>query len=447
MSSKRDLVEAHSFNKRRLITAFLSGAPGGREVEPVRYGRPLVGGIIVTALVLVGAAVSGFLKPTVPDDWLDHGLVVGKQSGSRFVSSKGTLYPVINTTSARLLLGSLKVDFVPDDKIAQQPQGPAIGITGAPDVLPSAGHLQPSGWTACTNGQQGINVSLAAHSGVTAAGDAAFLAQTSDGEYVVSGKDRYELPNDSYRAATLRALGMDGVPARTVPGQWLDLLDLGSPLKPFTVPDEGKPANTGVSGLDTVGTPVKVDGRPYVLGAGKRLYAMTDFAYALYLSSGQGANLRPVSLSAGDVSGLQTVNDPGAQPFPDDWPTAAVTPYTSTDNPCVRLSAEAGRAPYAELGTPTGKTALADGGSVTRHVDVGSGAVVRSSVGGVINSGDVYLVGAGGERYAIGTDGTSSSVLSSLGYGNVTPVPVPASWLQLFSDGPELSAAAVRTES
>ncbi len=47
MSSKKDLVEAHSFNRRRLITAFVSGAPGGREVEPVRYGRTLVGGLVL----------------------------------------------------------------------------------------------------------------------------------------------------------------------------------------------------------------------------------------------------------------------------------------------------------------------------------------------------------------------------------------------------------------
>ena len=59
MSSKRDLVEAHSFNRRRLVTAFVSGAPGGREVEPVRYGRTLVGGLVLALLIVAGAAVGG----------------------------------------------------------------------------------------------------------------------------------------------------------------------------------------------------------------------------------------------------------------------------------------------------------------------------------------------------------------------------------------------------
>ena len=34
MATKKDLVEAQSFSRRRLTTAFVSGAPGGREVEP-----------------------------------------------------------------------------------------------------------------------------------------------------------------------------------------------------------------------------------------------------------------------------------------------------------------------------------------------------------------------------------------------------------------------------
>ena len=130
MSSKRDLVEAHSFNRRRLVTAFLSGAPGGREVEPVRYGRTLVGGTVLALLIVAGAAVSGFIKPSVPEDWSDGGLVVGEDSGSRFVALEGTLYPVINTTSARLVLsgdGDMNVTFVPGI-FSVYASGAAVGV-------------------------------------------------------------------------------------------------------------------------------------------------------------------------------------------------------------------------------------------------------------------------------------------------------------------------------
>src|SRR4051812_44976121 len=136
MSSKKDLVEAHSFNRRRLVTAFVSGAPGGREVEPVRYGRTLVGGLVLAALVVAGAAVTPILtKSQLPEDWNKKGLVVGKESGSRFVAVDKTLYPVINTTSARLILGSsdgkFDVNFGPHGEIAKQKQGDTIRIPGA----------------------------------------------------------------------------------------------------------------------------------------------------------------------------------------------------------------------------------------------------------------------------------------------------------------------------
>ena len=61
MATKRDLVEAHQFSRRRLITAFVSGAPGGREVEPARPGRALVGGLALALLVVAGGAVTGLI--------------------------------------------------------------------------------------------------------------------------------------------------------------------------------------------------------------------------------------------------------------------------------------------------------------------------------------------------------------------------------------------------
>ncbi len=69
MATKKDLVEAYSFSRRRLITAFVSGAPGGREVEPSRPGRTIVGGIALAVLMIAGAAVLGILTDRDPGDW------------------------------------------------------------------------------------------------------------------------------------------------------------------------------------------------------------------------------------------------------------------------------------------------------------------------------------------------------------------------------------------
>jgi hypothetical protein len=55
MAPRRDLLEANAFRRARLVTAFLSGEPDGREVEPWRSGRVVVAGFVL-ALLLVGAA-------------------------------------------------------------------------------------------------------------------------------------------------------------------------------------------------------------------------------------------------------------------------------------------------------------------------------------------------------------------------------------------------------
>lgn len=445
MSSKRDLVEAHSFNRRRLVTAFVSGSPGGREVEPVRHGRTLVGGAVLAGMVLVGAAVSGYLRPAVPDSWLDKGLVVSKSSGSRFVAFEGVLYPVINTTSARLILsqdGEMPVTFVPDDRIAAEEQGPTIGIPGAPDTLPEPEELIGSGWIACTGPDQGIDVTVRDGDAVAADPDGALLVESEGIEYVVTGGHRYPVPTDVDRAPTLRALGLDGAPARQVPGLWLDLFAEGDPLEAFVVPDQGEPVETGVPGLDSVGQPLLIDGRPYVLLSETELMALPEFAYTMYRSAGQGATLPEVELSSTQVTELQSVTTPQRRPYPDTWPEADVTTYDEPETPCVRLTADDGEEPYAELALARTDSVLPESPDVTRDVTVGTGAVVRAWNGGSLTAGTAFLIDPTGSSYALGEPDTEAATMAALGYAGVTPVPVPVAWIDLFTDGPLLSPEA-----
>lgn len=451
MSSKKDLVEAHSFNRRRLITAFVSGAPGGREVEPVRYGRTLVGGLVLAALVVAGAAVSPLLKPSLPKDWQQNGLVVGKESGSRFVAYHGTLYPVINTTSARLILGTegkFDVNFVPDDKIAEQPQGATIGIPGAPDLLPAKGNLTQSGWTACTNANQGVKVSIQPRpQAEPSARGALVVSSRSDGKtYVIAGEHQYAVPDGARGNATLRALGLDGEAAQPVPGLWLDLVPPGKPLEPFTITGEGSKVNTGVAELDTVGTPVKVDGRPYVLGK-SGLLPLSDFAYAMYRSSGPGAGIAEQQVQSSQITKVRTVNDPGRRPYPSDWPENDVTAFDRGDAPCLLLTTDPNAAPTVRLAAPTSDEPTTTGSAVTRAVGSGHGALVQATSGGVIGSGTTFLVDATGTRYAVGRKGDVASALTALGYGDTRPTPVPAAWMDLFGDGPALTSQAATRAS
>jgi hypothetical protein len=136
MASKRDLVEAQAFCRRRLVTAFLSGAPGGREVEPARPGRTIVGGVALALLLMAAAAVSSVLAGHTTLDWSRSGLVISQEKGQLYVitgtKTHPVLDPVVDITSARLILGpSVQPVIVPERTIQAQTIGPEIRVQGA----------------------------------------------------------------------------------------------------------------------------------------------------------------------------------------------------------------------------------------------------------------------------------------------------------------------------
>ena len=166
MATKKDLVEAYSFSRRRLVTAFLSGAPGGREVEPSRPGRTVVGGLALAVLLVAGAAIASVLASRTPEDWNRVGLVVtrGDQPATYVILQEADppqLVPVINITSAQLILGAdVKATSVDQDVVDEQTPGIPIGILGAPQTLPRPKQFIESGWTACTDDKVGVAVDV-----------------------------------------------------------------------------------------------------------------------------------------------------------------------------------------------------------------------------------------------------------------------------------------------
>lgn len=437
MSTKRDLVEAHGYNRRRLVTAFVSGAPGGREVEPVRYGRAVAGGVVLALLLVAGAAVSGFLQKPVAKDWAQEGLVVGSSSGSRFYAYQDKLYPVVNITSARLLLGAgKKPTFVPDELIATKDLGATIGIAGAPEVLPGTARLVQSGWSACTNGAGGVTATLARRPLVRSAGTQALRVTSGGDAYVVAGSHRYPVGEGAGGRAVLGALGLDSQAPVEVPKLWLDLFPLGDALEPPTVDGAGGHVNTGVEGLETIGTAVRAEGRHYVLDRRGRLEKLSDFAAALY-----GLVQDEVEVPASDA--FRLVDDKqGHGPYPESWPENAVTSYASPDTPCASLHTSDDDPAVVRLAVPTSDTATENTSAVVRRVDRGSGAVVRATSAGVVDAGPLELVDGSGTAYVLGDRANQDGVRSALGYGSVRPVPVPSSWLALFVSGPQLEPRA-----
>jgi type VII secretion protein EccB len=445
MASKKDLVEAHAFNRRRLVTAFLGGAPGGRELEPHRPTRAVIGGVVLAGLLVAGAAIAGFLRPGLPSGWNRNTLVIAKDSGARYVATGGRLFPVANTTSARLLLPAddFRVVLAPDDRIALEPRGDGLGIVGAPDTLPDHGHLVQTGWTSCLDQQGRTRLRIAARPGAAAtSGNTALVVRTGSEISVIANGHRFAVPAAT-RTVTLRALGLDAVPPVPAPAGWTNLFPAGPDLAPLTVPDAGAPLPAGQPappGVGGVGSRVLVTDaagteRPYTVVAGG-LSPLSPFAAALYQVGSSGRLGPPVRVGQDAVAALPTT----AAIFPSDWPTDLPVPSGGPVT-CALLGPAAGGEPGAVLATPT-DPAAGPAAADEVVVDPASGALVQATSAGVVGRGTIFLVDATGRSYALG--GAPADTQARLGYGDVIPAAVPPAWLEPLRAGPVLSTAAAQ---
>lgn len=117
--------------------------------DPMRSQiRSLIVGSVVGLLVLAGAAILSFLRPVGSID--DAAIVMNKEDGALYVVVNGTLHPVLNLASARLVTGSDESPTsVKASKLTSLPRGPLLGIPGAPTTLPGSSMRAGSTWTLC----------------------------------------------------------------------------------------------------------------------------------------------------------------------------------------------------------------------------------------------------------------------------------------------------------
>lgn len=480
MATKKDLVEAYSFSRRRLVTAFVSGAPGGREVEPARPGRAILGGVALAVLLVAGGAVLGIIKSPNSFDFSNEGLVSEKESGANYLVLKGgdaddpeatQLRPLVNITSAMLILGpDLDSTDVSRDKLNEEPRGASIGILGAPATPPDPSTLIQTGWSACTGTdstdpttQTGIAVSVSDQPTVTPAPDVSFVvrAATSGDVYVIAqssvGVTRgdqverayaYPVPGDAeVRGRILNAVAAETTP-RVVPDQWITLFPPGGALTLKTFGIKPDQYGVGLSGDDAipeapgakVGDLLDYSGTLYVIAPGQ-VVQLDEFARQVYLNlTVPGA--RPTTF---DLQQAPSGNVVGASDLEDaDWPTAPQTAYEPKGQMCALLDTTTDAQPGVLIATAerpsTDDRVAAE--EVIATVDSGRGAFVLS--GDFESGGDTsrVLIDDRGFNYPVGT-GTAVEQ-GQLGYADVPPVEVPVSWTSLFGEGVPLTVDAAR---
>lgn len=453
MATKKDLVEAHSFSKRRLITAFISGAPGGREVEPVRPGRVLIGGVALSLLLLAGAAVAGFLVGRPDSQWLEAGsFVTSKDTGEQYVVLEGGDDPVIrrvpNYISAQLLLG--EADLTPfqvrDKYIREVTLGEDLGIDDAPAGLPDPDRLIQDGWTACTSPGVGIQVALDPQPAVSELADSAFLVRSAGDLWLIApdpedGAHRFELPDDPSDAGTIaNRLGFGSTQdAPTVSLDWLNLFWLGDELAKdaFGLSRPGEPTNysieveTDLSAYrigDHVTTP---DGRSYLLGD-QGPQELSAFASTVYDAVGEQKQQLDSDLDA---------DFPSAD-YPALWPRTLPTADSGPEMCAVLHPASGGNTRITLADEPTGD-ASPEGLDVDGHdveVQPAGGAYVQSGSDVDAEEGTSYVIDSAGYKYEL----IGAEVPTYIGYGSTTAPLVPSAWMDFFEDKVKLSTNSAR---
>lgn len=454
MATKKDLVEAHAFSRRRLVTAFVSGAPGGREVEPVRPGRVLIGGVALSVLLLAGAAIAGFLLGRPPAQWLDEGsFVISKDTGEQYVVLRGGDDPLLqrvpNYVSAQLLLQRADLTpFTVRDKYIRTVQlGEDLGIEGAPAGLPSASELVDDGWTACTGSGVGIKLAVQEEPTVDDLTGSAFLVSTKGQEWLIAtapdlgGRPgrayRFPMPADRTSASTIgNKLGFSASPVE-VDADWLNLFPRGDALEKeaYGVTDEGQPVpyadtRTDLSKYRIGDLLLSSTGSYYLLGdeAPERL---GDFAGMVYDVVGAQA----VQLD-GDLAA--DFRDPE---YPAEWPTGLPAAVTGSAL-CGVLHPATGTDPAVSLATnPTGAADPAEVSRGRHEVDVApsGGAYVLAGSDASAEGGTPYVIDTKGEKYLIGPQ-----VSDFIGYAEVEPPLVPSTWLEFFQPGVPLTTNSAR---
>lgn len=430
MASKSELLQAQAFNRRRLRTAFTSGAPGGRELPP---GKPLRGVVVSVTLAILTVIVSlliGTFSGGLPKGWGDGSIIVVKGEGSRYVALGDTLYPVKNLASARLLAGTTTITSVPASKLdGIDRDSTAVGIDGAPDYLPAPDRQYTGRWLSCVAAEQPLEISTRLLGDPSGPRDQAALVKDDDDEYwFVQGSHRYAVPADSVAVVASVFLGIDDVQSvPTVSALWLNLLVPGTPLG-VDLGSELR-SETGTAGL-LVGQAVQtqVDGAvvaEYIVDGRGDLVPATPFARTL-LTAYVGVD--PAIMTVAEATDLRNVN---SKAVPEDWPVKVPVPSKTPSSTCIQM------APSSEgpvISVASAPAEIAPGTTVTP----GAGAAVTAQSSG---QGATYgFVSEAGVFFPV----ESAADLELLGYRTSESVRVPASWVQLLAQGPVLSQAAAQ---
>lgn len=443
---------------RRIVSALLLGEPETTELPMRRLALAVFGSAMVAAIAFAGVGVYGLIRPG-GNRPVENAIIIERESGAKFLYLQGTLHPVLNYTSARLILATPApaVRTLSRQSLRDTPRGRPVGIPDAPDSLPARDALLGLPWSVCTAPRSRTTVTLATHlfagrapAGGTSLGD-------REGLLVSAGSDGAEqlflLWHDVRlllrHNAVLAALGWAGVEPVPVTEAFLNAVPSGPDLSDVPPPEAGTPGPFAAEGRETTVGQVFRAGNQYYVMLREGLAPVGEVMARLRLASGTRALTEISTAEAGRLlrdGRLEPEGFPDALPElrgPEERPGMACASYRGDGGgrsvvveafaePGPELTVDAGNAPPPRRGTDGVITA-------DRVILPGGHAALVGAVPapGSTARGNLYLVTDQGIKHPLPRADTER-VQGSLGYAGARPVPVPASILALVPTGPAL---------
>ncbi|CAM2823465.1 type VII secretion protein EccB [Prescottella defluvii] len=432
--------------------------------DPMRsQSRALAVGVVVACLGLAACAALALIRPQ--DKIGDASIVVGKSSGAMFVVMNGTLHPVLNLASARLVIGdAARPVMVKESEIDTRPRGALVGIPGAPSALPAGSGADGRPWTVCdtvaAGGSDSVTTTVAVGEPVWGerigrlGSDEALLVSHADEMFLVY--DGRRAPIDLSDQSVSRALGLEGARPRPISRGMLNAIPESLPITPPRIEDAGNTPEFEMAGR-TIGSVVKVmrgdDARYYVVLRDGVQEVSAATALLIQFSDSQGqsemAAVTPDALAAvPTVHGLDVSTFPSVPPRlvgAADDPVGCLT-WTPQGS---AAGAEAGRVDAVlevsagrDLPIPdqarTVRLAQADGPGDNAdevYVSPGSGGFVQTTglESGSSRKGGMFFVADTGVRYGV----KNSDAAKALGF-EVPGAPAPWRIVDLLAPGPTL---------